>query len=87
MAGSVIFLADLVRRLPIKLKTGPRSLRTAVLLRKPGKAPTDVPVDFVGFDIADTFVVGYGLDYDGLYRNLPYVAELRCQSGTTSCHQ
>ncbi len=54
----------------------PRSLQTAVLLRKPGKAPPDVVVDFVGFDVEDVFVVGYGLDYDGQYRNLPYIAEL-----------
>lgn len=55
----------------------PRSMRTAVLLRKMGKAPPDVTVDFVGFDIEDVFVVGYGLDYDGLYRNLPHIAEWR----------
>lgn len=55
----------------------PRSLRTVVLARKPGKAPNDVVADFVGFDVDDAFVVGYGLDYDGQYRNLPYIAELR----------
>lgn len=48
-----------------------------VLLRKPTKAPPDVAADFVGFDIEDEFVVGYGLDYNGLYRNLPYVGVLR----------
>jgi len=57
----------------------PASLRTAVVLRKPGKAPADVPVDFVGFDVEDVFVVGYGLDYDGHYRNLPYIAELKAE--------
>ena len=132
LAGSLIFLADLMRRLPMKMKiglvsvssyagatttsrgavlasttlpeiagrhvlivddildtggtlrlvqdelrkAGPRSVRTTVLLRKPNKAPADVKADFVGFDIEDAFVVGYGLDYDGLYRNLPYVAVL-----------
>ena len=45
--------------------------------RKPDKAPPDVVADFVGFDVADVFVVGYGLDFDGLYRNLPYIAELK----------
>ncbi|HRX83730.1 MAG TPA: phosphoribosyltransferase family protein, partial [Phycisphaerae bacterium] len=55
----------------------PRTLRTAVLLRKPSKAPPDVMADFVGFEIADEFVVGYGLDYDGHYRNYPHIAVLK----------
>jgi hypoxanthine phosphoribosyltransferase len=55
----------------------PASLRTCVLLRKPGKAKIDVRADYVGFDIPDEFVVGYGLDYDGLYRNFPAIAVLR----------
>jgi hypoxanthine phosphoribosyltransferase len=55
----------------------PASLRTCVLLRKPGKAQPPVSVDYVGFDIPDEFVVGYGLDYDGLYRNHPAVAVLK----------
>ncbi len=133
LSGSMIFLADLIRELPLKMKialvhistypgaatrpgipktileiagdvTGrhvlviddildsgrtlrrvhamirerhPRSLRTAVLLRKPDKAPPDVQVDFVGFDIEDLFVVGYGLDYNDHYRNYPHVAVLQ----------
>jgi len=133
LSGSIIFLADLIRHLPMKMKlslitvssyagattasdqpglvmdlttdvsgrhvlliddildTGktlrfvrdrllshsPASIRTAVLLRKPDKAPTDVSADFVGFEIADEFVVGYGLDYDGHYRNFPHIAVLR----------
>ena len=143
LAGSIIFLADLIRQLPMKLRIGlvtvtsypgpttvsrgpslesaslpqvrdrdvlivddildtgrtlrlvqaevrrakPRSLETVVLLRKPAKAPADVTVDFVGFDVEDVFVIGYGLDYDGLYRNLPYIAVLRRDadsSGITS---
>lgn len=52
----------------------PRSMKTAVLLRKPGKAKNIETVDFVGFDIPDKFVIGYGLDYNGKYRELPYVA-------------
>lgn len=52
----------------------PESMQTAVLLRKQGKAPSNVTADFVGFDIPDDFVVGYGLDYDGKYRTMPYVA-------------
>jgi len=133
LSGSIIFLADLIRHLPMKMKIGlvtvssyrgstvvpgkttlltelnadvtgrdvlviddildtgntlrlvqgrlaarePSSLRTAVLLRKPAKAPDDVPVDFVGFDIEDEFVVGYGLDYNDHYRNLPHIAVLK----------
>jgi hypoxanthine phosphoribosyltransferase len=56
---------------------GPASLRSCVLLRKPGKAPADAQADFVGFDIEDEFVVGYGLDLDGYYRNWPEIAVLR----------
>lgn len=52
----------------------PKSITTVVLLRKPGKAPDDVTADFVGFDIPDEFVVGYGLDYNGRYREMPHVA-------------
>ncbi len=55
----------------------PASLRTCVLLRKPGKAKLPVNPEYVGFDIPDEFVVGYGLDYDGLYRNHPAIAILR----------
>jgi hypoxanthine phosphoribosyltransferase len=55
---------------------GPRSLRTCVLLDKGGRRQADVPIDYIGFTIPDVFVVGYGLDYDGLYRNLPHVAAL-----------
>ena len=132
LSGSIIFLADLIRHLPLKMKIAlvqistypgtatspgdpqtvlelsgdvagrhvlvvddildsgrtlrrvlamvrerrPRSLRAAVLLRKPSKAPPDLKVDFVGFDIDDLFVVGYGLDYNDLYRNYPHVAVL-----------
>lgn len=133
LSGAVIFLADLIRELPLKMKialvqvssypgattTGgeprvilgpsgslrgrhvlivddildsgrtlrhmqkllraeePTSLRTAVLLRKPAKAPSDVAVEFVGFDIDDLFVVGYGLDFDDHYRNFPDIGVLR----------
>jgi hypoxanthine phosphoribosyltransferase len=133
LSGSIIFLADLIRQLPFKMKIGlmtvssyrgpttlsrgpkiiegleidvhgrhvlivddildtggtlravqtalrlrqPASLRTAVLLRKPTKAPADVMVDFIGFDIEDAFVVGYGLDFNDHYRNLPHIAVLK----------
>jgi hypoxanthine phosphoribosyltransferase len=51
-------------------------VRTCVLLDKTGRRETPITVDYVGFTIPNVFVVGYGLDYDGLYRNLPYVATL-----------
>lgn len=135
LSGSIIFLADLIRQLPLKMKlalvhisaypgtattaqqpktllepTGdirgrhvllvddildsgrtirrvrellqrldPASVRTAVLLRKPAKAPTDIQADFVGFDIEDEFVVGYGLDFDDHYRNYPHIGVLRAE--------
>jgi hypoxanthine phosphoribosyltransferase len=133
LSGAIIFLADLIRHLPMKMKIGlitvssysgkttvsrgpkilhdlnlditnrhvlvvddildtgktlrlvlaeladrkPASLRTCVLLRKPDKAPPDVPAHFVGFDIEDVFVVGYGLDYNDHYRNYPHIGVLR----------
>lgn len=51
----------------------PRSLRTVCLLDKPSRRQVPVRVDYVGFTIPDRFVVGYGLDFDEAYRNLPYV--------------
>lgn len=51
----------------------PRQLRTACLLSKPSRRTVNVHVDYVGFEIADHFVVGYGLDYDEIYRNLPFI--------------
>jgi len=54
----------------------PHSLRAAVLLRKQGRCRVSIVPDFVGFEIPDEFVVGYGLDYRDAYRNLPYVAAL-----------
>lgn len=133
LSGSIIFLADLIRHLPFKMKLGlmtvsryrgattiggetllhthvehelegrhvlliddildsggtlravsaelrranPASLKVCVLLRKPAKAPKDVVPDFVGFDIEDVFVVGYGLDYSSQYRNWPDIGVLR----------
>jgi hypoxanthine phosphoribosyltransferase len=133
LSGSIIFLADLIRELPLKMKialvqvsaypgraveatepqtvielTGdvrgrdvlivddildsgrtlrrvremiaehqPATVRTAVLLRKTNKAQADVRADFVGFDIDDLFVVGYGLDFGDHYRNYPHIGVLR----------
>jgi len=133
LSGSIIFLADLIRHLPFKMKIGlmtvsryrgattvggqtelashlnvdlegkhvlvvddildsggtlravqaelrrhhPATLRTCVLLRKPARAPKDLQPDFVGFDIEDVWVVGYGLDYNNQYRNAPDIGVLR----------
>lgn len=133
LSGSIIFVADLIRAMPLRLKlalihvstypgrttragepktvmalTGdvngkhvlvvddildsgrtlasvcglireqkPASLRSAVLLRKPAGAQRVIDADFIGFDVSDFFVVGYGLDYDDLYRNYPHIGVLR----------
>jgi hypoxanthine phosphoribosyltransferase len=61
----------------ILLSRGPRSLKIAALLNKPARRIIDVPLDYVGFDIPDEFVVGYGLDYAQRYRNLPDIRILR----------
>ena len=56
------------------LKTrSPKSVRLCTLLDKPERRVVDVKVDYVGFEIPDEFVVGYGLDYNQQYRNLPYI--------------
>ena len=52
---------------------GPKSVRLCTLLDKPDRRVKDVHVDYTGFEIPDEFVVGFGLDYDQKYRNLPYI--------------
>lgn len=52
---------------------GPKSLKLCTLLDKPERRVVEVNVDYTGFQIPDEFVVGYGLDYDQRYRNLPYI--------------
>lgn len=54
----------------------PRSLKICTLLDKPARRKRDVPITYTGFQIEDRFVIGYGLDLEGRYRNLPYVAAL-----------
>lgn len=61
----------------------PASLRVCALLRKPDALETEVDVAYVGFDIPNEFVVGYGLDYAQRYRNLPFVATLAPHMYTT----
>lgn len=64
------YLLDVLRR------RNPRDIRVVALLKKDKPEAIDVPVDQVGFTIPDEFVIGYGLDFAGKYRNLPYVAVL-----------
>lgn len=54
----------------------PASLRICTLLDKPDRRETDVPVDYAGFRIPDVFVIGYGIDYAQMHRNLPYVGKV-----------
>ena len=62
--------------LPLLKDRGPASVKLTTLLDKPDRRETDVKVDYTGFAIPDKFVVGYGLDYDQKYRNLPYIGEI-----------
>jgi len=55
----------------------PASLKTCVLLSKPERRKVDVPIDYLGFEIPDVWVVGYGLDYAELHRTLPYIGALK----------
>jgi hypoxanthine phosphoribosyltransferase len=64
------YLQDILRA------RSPKSVRTACLLSKPSRRKIDVKVEYIGFEIPDKFVVGYGLDYGDKYRNLPYIAVL-----------
>ena len=56
---------------------GPKSMALCTLLDKPDRCVIDVKVDYTGFQIPDEFVVGYGLDYDQRYRNLPYIGVVK----------
>ncbi|KGG80627.1 hypoxanthine phosphoribosyltransferase [Caloranaerobacter azorensis H53214] len=56
---------------------GPKSVKLCTLLNKPERRKTDVKVDYIGFTIPDEFVVGYGLDFNEKYRNLPYICILK----------
>ncbi len=65
------YILEMLRR------RGPASLRVCALLNKKERRLVDVPLDYVGFDIPNEFVVGYGLDFRQVYRNLPFVAVLK----------
>lgn len=80
----VIVVEDIVdsgRTLSYLLKLlksrGPKSLALCTLLDKPDRRVVEVDVDYTGFQIPDEFVVGYGLDYDQRYRNLPYIGVVK----------
>lgn len=57
----------------------PASLKICTLLNKPSRRQIDVPLDYIGFDIPNEFVVGYGLDYNEIYRNLPFIGVLKME--------
>jgi hypoxanthine phosphoribosyltransferase len=65
---TLVYLQEILRA------RSPRSLRTACLLNKPSRRRVEVTVDYVGFEIDDRFVVGYGLDHRERHRQLPYIA-------------
>jgi hypoxanthine phosphoribosyltransferase len=58
-------------------RRGPASLRVCTLLNKSERRLVDLPLDYVGFDVPNEFVVGYGLDFNQVYRNLPFVGVLK----------
>jgi hypoxanthine phosphoribosyltransferase len=55
----------------------PASVRVCTLLNKPSRRVIDVPIDLVGFEVPDEFVIGYGLDFAEEYRNLPFIGVLK----------
>ena len=67
---TLYYLLDILR------KRGPKSMKLCTLLDKPDRRVCDVHVDYVGFNIPDEFVVGFGLDYAQKYRNLPYIGSV-----------
>lgn len=83
----VLIVEDIVdsgRTISYLLRTlearNPASLRVCTLLNKPERRAVEVPLDYVGFDIPDEFVLGYGLDLDEKYRHLPFVCVLKTES-------
>lgn len=63
--------------LPVLRMRNPRSVRLCTILSKPSRRKAEIEPDYLGFEVPDEFVVGYGLDYDEKYRNLPYVGVLK----------
>lgn len=69
-----VTLSNLVPMLKMR---NPNSVRICTILDKPSRRRADIRADYTGFEVPDEFVVGYGLDYDEKYRNLPYVGVLK----------
>jgi hypoxanthine phosphoribosyltransferase len=65
------YILELLRR------RGPASLRVCTLLNKQERRLADVPIDYIGFTVPNEFVIGYGLDYNQIYRNLPFIGVLK----------
>ena len=63
--------------LPMLRLRNPRSVKLCTILSKPSRRKVDLEPDYLGFEVPDEFVVGYGLDFDEKYRNLPYVGVLK----------
>ena len=81
--ANVIVIEDIVdtgntlKYVVAKLKErGPKSIRICTMLNKEARRTTDLHADYVGFEIDDLFVIGYGLDFDQKYRDLPYISYL-----------
>lgn len=81
--GVVVLVEDVVDTgltvnyiLALLREHGPRVLEVCTLLDKPTRRIAEVPIDYTGFKMSDHFLVGYGLDLAGRYRNLPFIAEL-----------
>ena len=70
---SGLTLSNLVKELKIR---NPKSLKLCTLLDKPQRRTSNIPVDYVGFVIEDKFIVGYGIDWEEKYRNLPYIGSV-----------
>ena len=88
LKGSVVFMADLMRAVSIPCSIdfmvvssygggNPNSVKICTILDKPSRRKADIAPDYEGFAVPDEFVVGYGLDYDEKYRNLPYIGVLK----------
>ena len=79
-----ISVASLVERV---IRRGPASVRICALLDKPTRRRVPVKVDYLGFEVPDRFVVGYGIDWAGRYRELPYVGYLSATRGPTQVQE
>ncbi|MCH2147858.1 MAG: hypoxanthine phosphoribosyltransferase [Phycisphaerales bacterium] len=78
IVDDILDSGNTIRRVRSEIEArSPRSVRTCVLLRKKITSALETPCEYVGFDIENEFVVGYGLDFDDYYRNLPDIGVLR----------